>query len=59
MSENTMLYLDTLDEDDTIYAKIESVLGDRESAIVVKTELASTMRSFGETDVIESAYFEL
>lgn len=59
MSENTMLYLDTLDEDDTIYAKIESVLGDRESAIVVKTELASTMRSFGETDVVESAYFEL
>ncbi|MBQ8985308.1 hypothetical protein IJ076_01995 [Candidatus Saccharibacteria bacterium] len=59
MSENTMLYLDTLDDNNTIYAKIESVLDEREPAIAAKTELISTLRSFGETDVIESAYFEL
>ena len=59
MSENTMLYLDTLDSDDSIYAKIESVLSEKEPAIQAKLELINTLRSFGETDVIESTYFEL
>ena len=59
MSENTMLYLDVLDDNNTTYAKIESVLQEKEPAIVAKTELISTLRSFGETDVIESTYFEL
>ena len=59
ISENTMLYLDTLDSDNSIYAKIESVLSEKEPAIVAKTELISTLRSFGETDVVESTYFEL
>lgn len=59
MSENTMLYLDTLDSDDSVYAKIESVLSEKDPAIIAKTELISTLRSFGETDIIESTYFEL
>lgn len=59
MSDTTMLYLDVLDSDDSIFAKLESVLGDRDPAIVAKTELISTLRSFGETDIIESTYFEL
>lgn len=56
---NTMLYLDTLDKDDSVFAKIESVLDDRASAENVKAELKSTLRSFGEVDIIESTYFEL
>jgi len=59
MTKNTMLYLDTLDEDNSIYAKIESVLEDKEPAMKAKLELINTLRSFGETDVIESTYFEL
>lgn len=59
MSDSTMLYLDTLDNDDSIYAKIESVLDDRAPAINAKYELINTLRSFGETDIVESAYFEL
>ena len=58
-SENTMLYLDTLDTDDTMYAKIESEIKEKDSALLVKHELISTLRSFGETDIVESAYFEL
>lgn len=59
MTENSMLYLDTLDEDDTIYAKLESTLKEREPAEQAKMELISTLRSFGETDIVESTYFEL
>jgi adenylate cyclase class IV len=59
MTKNTMLYLDTLDEDNSIYAKIESILEDKEPAMKAKLELVNTLRSFGETDVIESTYFEL
>lgn len=59
LSETSMLYLDILDDNDTIYAKLESIVKGNEPAIVAKTELISTLRSFGETDVIESTYFEL
>ncbi|MBQ6409911.1 hypothetical protein IJI18_01485 [Candidatus Saccharibacteria bacterium] len=59
MTENTMFYLDILDENDTIYAKLETVLKEHDSAEQVKLELINTLRSFGETDVIESTYFEL
>ncbi|MDO4526764.1 MAG: hypothetical protein Q4B87_01595 [Candidatus Saccharibacteria bacterium] len=59
MSDNTMLYLDILDNDDTIYAKLETVLSDKGSALDTKSDLVSTLRSFGETDIIESTYFEL
>lgn len=59
MSENTMLYLDTLDSDDSIYAKLETVLKDKDSALDTKADLISTLRSFGETEIIESSYFEL
>ena len=59
MTETSMLYLDILDEDDTIYVKLESTLTEREPAEQAKAELVSTLRSFGETDIIESSYFEL
>ena len=59
MSDSTMLYLDVLDEDNSIYAKLETVLKEKDPALLVKQELISTLRSFGETDVIESTYFEL
>ena len=59
ISKDTMLYLDTLDTDDSTFAKIESILDDKTTAVNAKSELISTLRSFGETDVIESTYFEL
>lgn len=59
ISENTMLYLDILDDTNTIYAKIEAVLKERDPADKSKLELINTLRSFGETDVVESTYFEL
>ena len=59
MSDSTMLYLDVLDADDSIYAKIETVLKDKDPALTTKFDLISTLRSFGETDIIESTYFEL
>lgn len=59
MTETSMLYLDQLDEDDTMYVKLESILTEREPAEQAKAELISTLRSFGETDIIESSYFEL
>lgn len=59
MSDTTILYLDTLDTDDSIFAKIESVLDDRAPALSEKLDLSSTLRSFGETDIIESTYFEI
>lgn len=59
MSDTTMLYLDVLDSDDSVFVKLESVLDDRAPALSEKAELISTLRSFGETDIIESTYFEL
>lgn len=59
ISPTTMLYLDTLDTDDSVFAKLESVLNEKTSPLYEKSELISTLRSFGETDIIESTYFEL
>lgn len=59
VTKSAKLYLDTLDTDDSTYAKIEQVLDDKSSPEAVKSELISTLRSFGESDVVESAYFEL
>ena len=59
LSKGTMLYLDTLDMDNSTFVKIETILGDKASPETVKSELISTLRSFGETDIIESTYFEL
>lgn len=59
ISENSILYLDVLDDSDIIYAKLETVLASKESPIAAKEDLISTLRSFGETDLIESTYFEL
>jgi len=59
MTETSMLYLDQLDEDDTMYVKLESILTEREPAEQAKAELISTLRSFGETDIVESSYSEL
>ena len=59
VSESTMLYLDVLDDVNTIYAKLEAVLKDRDPADKSKLELINTLRNFGETDIVESTYFEL
>ena len=59
ISPKTMLYLDTLDSDDSTFAKIELVLDDKVSPEAAKSDLISTLRSFGETNIIESTYFEL
>ena len=59
ISDSTMLYLDTLDRDDSIFAKLETVLDENSPATTTKSDLIRTLRSFGETDIVESAYFEL
>ena len=59
ISENSIFYLDTLDDTNIIYAKLETILSKKDSPLNVKADLISTLKSFGETDIIEKSYFEL
>ena len=59
MGEGTMIYLDEIDGKDGAYAKIESVIVDGDSTVEAKSDLKKTLETLGETDIIESAYFEL
>ena len=59
ISEHSIFYLDTLDDTNVTYAKLETILSEKDSPLNAKADLISTLRSFGETDVIERSYFEL
>ena len=59
ISENSIFYLDTLDDTNITYAKLETILSEKDSPLNAKADLISTLRSFGETDIIEKSYFEL
>lgn len=59
MSENTFIYIDRIDGQDEYYVKIESILTDEDSVEQTKNFLVRTLRQLGETDIAESAYFEL
>ena len=57
MGEGTMIYLDEIDSG--AYAKIETPLLDNDSTIEAKNDLKKTFETLGESDIIESTYFEL
>ena len=59
ISEGVTLYLDTLDTKNRIFAKLESTLGDGDSTIEAKSDLKKTLSTLGESNIVESAYFEL
>ena len=56
---NTFIYIDRIDDQDEYYVKIESILTDEDSVEQTKNFLVRTLRQLGETDIAESAYFEL
>ncbi len=60
MGEGTKIYLDEIDgREDEHYAKIESNLGVDDSVAEAKTDLKKTFETLGESNFVESAYFEL
>ena len=60
MGEGNTIYIDEVDgRDGEAYAKIESELGPDDSAMEAKEDLRKTFKTLGESDFIESTYFEL
>ena len=59
MGDGTMIYLDSIDGHEEQYAKIESVISDNDSVTAAREDLRKTFATLGETDIVESAYFEL
>lgn len=58
MGENTFIYLDKVDNLPGYYAKIESELSDKDSVQEAKDDLRKTFRTLGESNFVESTYFE-
>lgn len=59
MGEGTVILLDELDGRDEAYAKIETILQPSDSVEAVRRDLTKTFETLGESDFVESAYFEL
>ncbi len=59
MGDNTFIYIDKVDNLPGYYAKIESELLDKDSVQEAKEDLAKTFQTLGESNFIESTYFEL
>lgn len=59
MGEGNYIYLDKVDNLDGYYAKIESVLSDKDSVFEAKQDLEKTFRTLGESSFIDTPYFEL
>lgn len=61
MGDGTYIYLDRVDgeEENTAYAKIESILKDGESADEAHEDLKKTFATFGETDIVDMFYGEI
>ncbi|MBR0430908.1 CYTH domain-containing protein [Candidatus Saccharibacteria bacterium] len=59
MGEGTFIYLDKIDNKPGYYAKIESELSDADSVIEAKEDLKKTFETLGESNFIDSTYFEL
>lgn len=58
MGEGNYIYLDKVDNLDGYYAKIESVLSDKDSVFEAKQDLEKTFRTLGESSFINTPYFE-
>lgn len=59
MGEGTVILLDELDGQDGTYAKIETILQSTDSIEAVRQDLTKTFETLGESNFVESAYFEL
>ncbi|MBR2726185.1 hypothetical protein IKE87_02880 [Candidatus Saccharibacteria bacterium] len=59
MGQGTNIYLDKLERDPHYYAKIESNLDEGDSVTEARDDLRKTFATLGESNYIDSAYFEL
>ena len=59
MGEGTYIHLDKIDNLQGYYAKIESNLTPNDSVTEAKLDLQKTFQTLGESNFIESAYFEI
>ena len=59
MGEGTYIYLDKIDGKNGYYAKIESNLAANDSVAAAKSDLQKTFETLGESNFVETAYFEL
>lgn len=59
MSEGNYIYLDKVDNLQGYYAKIESILNDKDSVFEAHQDLEKTFRTLGESNFIDKPYFEL
>lgn len=59
MGQGTNIYLDKLERDPHYYAKIESDLDDKDSVTEARDDLTKTFKTLGESNYIDSTYFEL
>lgn len=59
MGEGNFIFLDKIENKSGYYAKIESNLVNNESAVSAKNDLRKTFEALGESNFIESSYFEL
>lgn len=59
MGEGTYIYLDEIDNESDYYAKIESNLTAEDSVAAAREDLRKTFETLGESNFVESAYFEI
>lgn len=59
MGEGNRIYLDKIDNLPGYYAKIESNLYENDSVAEAKTDLEKTFRTLGESNFVNSPYFEI
>ena len=59
MGEGTYIHLDKVDHLQGYYAKIESDLSPDDSITEARLDLKKTFETLGESNIIESTYFEL
>lgn len=59
LNEGVSIYLDKIENLPGYYAKIEANLSPEESVVEAKNDLQNTFKALGETNFIESAYFEM
>ena len=59
MGEGTFIYLDKVENLPGYYAKIESALTDSDSTIDARLDLEKTFETLGESNFVDSTYFEL
>ena len=59
MGEGNFIYIDKVENLPGYYAKIESDLAPGDSIIEAKADLEKTFQTLGESNFVDSAYFEL